>query len=416
MTADAMRYLRPAKRAVALQYVEGYADMSGRLAVEELECVTLSPIGVVPDVEPAPHRLIDDGEYCTEVSDGVAEPVISGHTLYGGYFRPKYGHFLMNSTARLWPLFQPGGERYSRVVFFADEWGRTSIEGNLKEFMELAGILDRCVVLPASGSYGFEHLTVAEPAIRIGRHVSAELLLPFERVRREALRRRPATASERGIILTRSRWSDNRRTQINVELIEEIFTANGYEAVSPERISLTELISRMEGAPEVVSFCGSTAHNILFTPGKRLVSLERVAVSNLYQMGIQRLPGADGVYVDCFYQPMVVSSCFNHTIYGLTEQLEAYLRDHGLSVPADVARRLTVHSRREFRRHLRYVRRLYGYGLGLNEWETADLPAIAEAYRHSLGRYGRYINRCTPVAWYDYLSPIVWYRLLRRRP
>ncbi|MBO4954920.1 MAG: glycosyltransferase family 61 protein [Muribaculaceae bacterium] len=407
-----IQYMRQAKQAVASAALERIEDLSGKLNLRRLHDVTLTPQGVIPDVEATPHRLIDDCEYCTSITEGGSGEAIPGRTLYGGYLRSAYGHFLMNTTARLWPVFDEEAAEYDRIVFFSDNMREAEISGNAREFLQLAGVWEKCVVLPGR-SYRFEHIDAADPSIMYGRYSSRELLLPFEKVRAEALRRFGETLPDTPVVISRSGWKDSAKTQINIGAIETVFTDNGYEAMSPESTPLGYMVARLNSAREVVSPSGSAAHNILFAPEKPLVVLERSAPPNMYQLGIDKARCGDTTYIDCYWQPFMMGSVFNLTIYGLTAQMRRFIADRGMRLSEGPEKEMERHPRREFRRHLAHNRVYNGYGVGLMQWEDESLQAVAEAYYDSLARYGRYLNRMTPVAWYDYLSPRVWYRLVR---
>ncbi|MDE6120997.1 MAG: glycosyltransferase family 61 protein [Muribaculaceae bacterium] len=403
------QYLRPFKAKCAEAEWEKYEDRSNKLNIRHFSDVTVRAMGQHPGIQAQPGRFIDDCDYYSEIADREASSeVISGKTLYAGFFRKAWGHFLMNSTARLWPLFA-GDNVYDKIVFFSENNETQSLHGNFKDFLSLAGIARKCVILPA-GTYHFENLTVGEISFESGKYFSAEFMLPFKAVRDSALAG-AATSEHRckGIILARSRWNGNNAVQQNIKSIEAAFTDNGYKAVYPESTPLSDLILKMESADCVVSFSGSTAHNILFADRKKLIILERCAANNLFQTGIAKMLGSECVPVDCFYQPLLVSSTDNLTIYGFTPQFMAFARDYGMETPHSTR----SNPEREFRRLLRLFRRTYGYGTGLNHWEIEQSQAVAEAYFESYPRYSRCLERRVPVMWFDWLSPRVYLRMLR---
>lgn len=367
-------------------------------------------MGQSPGIEKSASRFIDDCDFYAEVvSSDTDTPFIDGKSLYAGYMRNNWGHFLVNSTARLWPACKDGFETFDHIVFFAENDNPISLSGNFKEFFELLGILEKVIILPP-GIYRFNDLTIGQPALEIGCYCSREFMLPFERVRTAALASAPNTHSKGApIILSRSQWNGNNALQINLGIIESIFTAGGYEAVSPENVTLSELIVRMESASEIVSCSGSTAHNILFSSNPNLVILERCAANNVYQIGIMKMTGRKYTAIDCFYQPLLVPSTDNLTIYGLTPQLCAFIADRSLTIPEN----WPDSPLSEFRRCLKIFRRHHGYASGLNEWETAEAPAIYEAYFDSRARYRLMLERRIPVMWYDYFSPRVIFRSLK---
>ncbi len=409
-------YLRPKKAGCFRTVWNSYEDRTGSLGIKTMTDVTLRAMGQRPGIEVTDRRFIDDCDYYAECVDDRPErdtaiPHIEGSVLYAGYMRKSWGHFLMNSTARLWPLFQSDSPQFDKIIFFAEDNTVKEPKGNFREFLSLLGILDRCVIL-SEGIYHFDRLTVGDISLEMGIYYSEEFLRPFELVRKSVIdifAERDEKNLVKGIIMARSRWNNNDAMQINIKEIEQLFKANGYETVSPETLSLSELIIRMHYAREVVSFSGSTAHNILFADGsKPLIILERCGYNNVYQIGIMKLMQGIATTIDCFYQPLFVSSTDNLTIYGITDELRRFITDRGMLLQ-DV--RLNPHT--EFERYLKIYRRHYGYGPGINTWETEQIDAIFEAYFNSRHRYSRYIDRRTPVLWNDYFSPRVIFRFLK---
>ena len=314
----------------------------------------------------------------------------------------------MNSTARLWPLFT-SGDRYDKIVFFCESNETPELKGNFLEFFRLLGIENKCVFLSPS-IYEFEKITIGEIALEIGRYYSSEFMLPFEAIKSKVLETAvKKTEIVKGIILSRSNWNDNQSVQLNVKNIENTFIANGYKSVSPETTSLSDLITLMDSADCIVSFSGSTAHNILFARNKKLIVLERCAANNIYQIGIEKMTGGEYVPIDCFYQPLLVSSTDNLTIYAFTSQFKSFVCKYGMELPGDD----NTDSKKEFKRLLTIYRRRYGYSVGLNSWEVPQFPAIAEAYFESYQRYGKYLERQVPIMWFDWFSPRVYLRMLR---
>ena len=404
-----LQYLRPHKAECAKSEWDNYLDRTHQLTIQHFANVKLRAMGQCPGIEPGENRFIDDCDFYSEIVETNEEIAkIAGNVLYAGYFRLSWGHFLMNSTARLWPLFT-SGDIYDKIVFFCESDEIPVLKGNFLEFFRLLGIEKKCIFLSPS-VYEFEKITIGEIALEIGRYYSSEFMLPFEAIKNKV----HETAGEKteiakGIILSRSNWNDNQSVQLNVKSIENTFITNGYKPVFPETTSLSDLITLMDSAACIVSFSGSTAHNILFAENKKLIVLERCAANNIYQIGIAKMTGGEYVPIDCFYQPLLVSSTDNLTVYAFTSQFKSFVSEYGMELPEDDNTDL----KQEFKKLLTIFRRRYGYGVGLNSWEVSQFPAIAEAYFESYQRYGKYLERQVPVMWFDWFSPRVYMRMLR---
>lgn len=408
-----LAYLRPLKRQCAENLLDTYVDKTGKLDIRRFKNAIIRPMGQVPGIEPATNRLIDDCDYYAQIApedNAEAPTVIPGKVLYAGYLRASWGHFLVNSTARLWALYK-NRDDYDKIVFFNEDGTDNMPQGNFKEFLELAGIIDRVVVLP-DGLHKFDELVVPDIALEARCHCSEEFMMPFQYVTDKVLASSASSqatqSGAKGILLARSRWNGNDRMQINIEWMERLFTSKGYKAVYPENTSLSELITAMHNAPETVTFSGSTAHNILFSPDSHAVIVERCGAANAYQMAIALMCKGLSEFVDAFYQPLLTSSTDNLTIYGQTACLKSFAESKGFDLLP-----LNGNAVNEFKQYLKVYRRHYGYAPGLNDWETDQLPAIAEAFFDSRPRYSKAIERRIPITWHDLLSPRVVFHFLQ---
>ncbi len=408
-------YLRPQKEKLLNSAFDRYADKTGQLTVQSLKSVLLTPLGQIPEVTHKPTLLIDDCDFVTEISAASAGngdiSRFRGKTFYGGWLRSSWGHFLVNSLGRLWALFTTTGasDSIDRIVFFAENPGTSVLQGNFATFFDLLGLTPKIEIITAPAI--FDEIIVPEIALEIGSFTSQEFLLPFTAVCNAVTESAaPATfPAGQPVLLSRSHWNGNSSIQINIRLIDDIFRQNGFQIIYPEEVSLIELITLMNRAPAVASYSGSTAHNLLFCHKTNFISIERCAANNIYQVAINKMANHDATYIDAFYQPMLTSSTDNLTIYGLTDKLKQFLDDKGYTYPVEIRQNIV----KEFRTYLKFYRRHYGYACGLNQWETDQLPAIAEAYFESADRYACVLGRRYPVLWHDFLSPRVWYKFLK---
>lgn len=410
-------YLRPLKARCTRNILEAYRDLGDDPGIEVMHDVTLTPLGVRPDIDDdAPCMLHDDCAYRAAIGtpdspESVGE--LSGKVLYGGFLRSQWGHFLMNSTARLWPMFGRKPMEFDKILFFSDKPG-VALSGNYLEFMKLAGIADRIVVVDHPVRVG--HLTVATPALMHYHSYSSRMYDIFRTVRDAALRTagtRPSV-SPRKIFLTRSQLKGASRYEINLELVDRFFAAGGYEVVAPEKLKLTELIVMMSECSDIAAVSGSLAHNFLLAPHQaRFVTIERTAAVNPFQVAVSLIMKKGSVGVDAFRLPMIAPSTGQLFLYGATAELNRFAADRGMS-PAEIPDTQGCR-RRELRRFVSAYGRLYGRTTGIYEWESASFEAIAEAYRESAAYYGALLQAGSCLLWVDLLSPRKLARFLLRR-
>jgi len=162
--------------------------------ITEYKDVVISAKGQCPMVEYRSDYLIDDCDYYSVINCEKSVSIklkFDGITVYGGYLRKIWGHFLVNSTARLWPIFSNKITNYDRIVFFAENDNECELKGNYREFFELAGIIDKVIVIPQTDC-AFSDIIVGDVAFEMGVSYSAEFLNIFNFVREKAIAKRAA--------------------------------------------------------------------------------------------------------------------------------------------------------------------------------------------------------------------------------
>ncbi|MBD5362072.1 MAG: glycosyltransferase family 61 protein [Bacteroides sp.] len=417
MTDFTLTYLRPKKAGVYRRISGDYVDRTGDLRIDEHEDVVLTPLGQLAGASTdsgLADVIIDDCDFCASIKKSApgAAVRINGRVLYGGYFRSQWGHFLMNTTSRLWPLFTGAIQGVDKILFFSDN-NQDFIpqRGNYREFLELAGILDKVFIV--SGAVEVESLIVPEMAFEHTRYFSSEARAVFDAVRESAMETSPGEFSDK-VFLTRSSLPGAARDEININKLDELFLRNGYQIVSPEKVCLRQLINILNRAGHIASVSGSTAHNFVFAGrDAEFIIVERTAVVNVYQIGIDLICGISPILIDAYRLPQIAPATGRLFLYGATGQLEEFISARGWSGHTfdcnDKARK------KELSGFLKRYKRLYGYSTGIAEWEIGHSEAISEAYVESYAYYQPWLERRVPVLLADYFSPVCLYRRLRRR-
>ncbi|MDE6428697.1 MAG: glycosyltransferase family 61 protein, partial [Muribaculaceae bacterium] len=303
-------YLRPKKAEVYRRLSGDYIDRTGDLRIDEHEDVVLTPLGQLAGASTDSDLadvIIDDCDFCASIKksgSGAAAGRINGRVLYGGYFRSQWGHFLMNTTSRLWPLFTGAIQGVDKILFFSDNNQDVIPQrGNYREFLELAGILDKVVIV--SGTVEVESLIVPEMAFEHTLYFSKEARAVFDAVRESAMDSSSGEFSDK-VFLTRSSLPGAARDEINISKLDELFLRNGYQIVSPEKVSLRQLINILNRAGHIASVSGSTAHNFVFAArDAEFIIVERTAVVNVYQIGIDLICGIRPILIDAYRLPQI---------------------------------------------------------------------------------------------------------------
>ena len=176
------------------------------------------------------------------------------NVVWGGAISPHFGHFLIESVSRLWPLL-PGGELEGLPVVFTC---RGEFPAYAREWLAAFGA--RLVELPERGAVRFTRMHVPEPAWRIGAWIAPE-------IRDIHLHARGGMSVEAGedrevLWLSRTGLADRSRIPDGEEELERLI-AQHVEVVHPETMTLAAQIGALESSRAVAGVIGSAFHALL---------------------------------------------------------------------------------------------------------------------------------------------------------
>lgn len=189
---------------------------------------------------------------------------LAGTALYLGPLFDAFGHFLVETTARLWALDTPEGRAADHVVV-------SFRPGPMPEFARAAfdalGLGDR--LLLADRPTGFDAVVVPEAAYALGGGAH-----PAFKAGCEALGRRLAGAADVSglppagvpVYLTRGRldpWATTTAV-VGERQIEAALAAAGVAIVAPETLPLAAQAALARRAPRLAGIDGSALHLALF--------------------------------------------------------------------------------------------------------------------------------------------------------
>lgn len=211
---------------------------------------------------------------------GAVRDHLPGTHLFGGHFRRHFGHFLVESTARLWALDHlPAAPDSILYLPYRGEVGaiEKAMEG-LDHFYRLLGIetplrtygaplrVDRLFV-PELG-FGWSERYAGSPAYRA-----------FMQGR---LRAAVAPSGGKKLYISRSRLAAHRGGILGETVIEENLARAGYEVFYPEKHPIVVQIARYRAAEKIVALDGSALHLAAFVtdPGTRVAMILRRSKAN----------------------------------------------------------------------------------------------------------------------------------------
>lgn len=249
--------------------------------------------------------------------------------IYGGYLFEHWGHFLVESTCRLWYVLQ--NSRDKAPVVFAVSRKPSKV---FTDFFELLGLSDRIVFIDRPTR--FTKVLVPEPSFVFCRpdSISPLFLMPFDRI----VKRVEAAGYDK-VYLSKNKWTGLDFQCFGEEKLEQAFRMNGYHVVYPEKMTLKEQIAVLKGASEIAAPAGTLAHNILFAPPsgskrRRLIILNRISVALPVQACLNELRNIDCRYVDAFYSPVETSFIDGPFFWHVTEFVRQAFSDLDMVPPA----------------------------------------------------------------------------------
>ena len=219
---------------------------------------------------------------------------ISGEAVYGGVLFEHFGHFLLESTNRLWWPLREGFKGY---VVFQNVDQNNRVSDHARRFFDLLNISSK--VITVGRSVRFDRVIVPERAFVIQKRVFEEFRIPFL-VAGDACERlaSPATVESGRLGLYLSRLNYQFRRSLGEEHLEDSFRKGGYDIVSMEALSLEHQIMTMRRYSTVAGIAGSAFHLMLFSerPKNATYILRDVTINSNYFM-IDQLMSNNSVYI-----------------------------------------------------------------------------------------------------------------------
>lgn len=221
------------------------------------------------------------------LAPGEAVVDLPGTHLFAGHFRGHFGHFLVESTARLWALdhlkIRPDSLLY---LPYRGEAGavRRAIKAQAP-FFRLLGLdlpvqtfatplrVER-LILPELG-FGWLERYAGSPAYRA-----------FMQSRLSAAA--PAEGGEK-LYISRARLNPAKGGVLGERVIEENLAARGYEIFHPEKHPLEVQIARYKAARQIVALDGSALHLAAYVmpAGGKVAMILRRSAANVADYQLQ---------------------------------------------------------------------------------------------------------------------------------
>jgi capsular polysaccharide biosynthesis protein len=194
---------------------------------------------------------------------------LSGRWLWGGVLFNHFGHFLTESTARLWAL----GERHDGIVFVP----RTLANPQPKTFQTdlLRLLIGDCPIRMIETPTEIEMLEVPGQGAGLGR--IAEGTKAYRRIIRRNFARDIQPEGPDDLFISRSGMSTNHGGFVGEAVLDQRMAEAGYAVFHPEQHEIATQIARYKAAKRIIGFDGSALHLLAMVarPDQRIAIILR---------------------------------------------------------------------------------------------------------------------------------------------
>lgn len=266
---------------------------------------------------------------------------LPGTHMYGGVLFGHFGHFLMDSLARVWAS-ERLADRIDSILFTP----KTNA-GNIANMLKVQTPLFRALGVESRIQL------VTEPT-RVDR-----LFVPYQGIGiagwdngmpafRDYMRRRGGKhvvpSGGEKIYVSRSALPKGRASILGEKRLEEHLKSCGYEIIYPEKLSKEEQIARYRAAKFIVSPDGSPLHLLAFVghaeQSVAIIARRSANTHNVFESQIAAFTGARAVTMNCLVGDWLPEGAnrAGRTSWGEVDfpMLHGLLRDNGF-IPADEA-------------------------------------------------------------------------------
>ena len=260
-----------------------------------------------------------DGRSAVMPNQAPAEPAPRDHlrrAVFGGIAFDHFGHFLLESTARLWCL-----PDYADLPWIFLTTGRTALPSYQLGFLDILG-LRREQILAVEDWRSVDELIVPEPSFVYHHRVSHAYRDTFRRAKLPDGR-----AAPRRIFISRSNMTI--ALTVGERELEDTLARDGWEIVYPEALPPEEQALLFREENTILGLQGSAMHLGLFAPeGRRVMHLCRGQGYRGYYI-LDELMGAEATYFQAMLEPELRSRPITGPFLLNLDATLAFLREQG---------------------------------------------------------------------------------------
>ncbi|GAB5448372.1 glycosyltransferase family 61 protein [Gymnodinialimonas sp.] len=192
-------------------------------------------------------------------TDAPAPERLAGRWLFGGLFYGHFGHFLCESTSRLWALDQLGP--IAGIVFYPKNQlahERRHYRHQLPFFAAMGLGADKIQIRVPQQPVIIDQLATPEPAFGIGEMIEARP--NYRHYMQNTLGHAIPADGAKDLYISRSKLPSKRGSVILEDLIEQKMEKAGYTVFHPQNHGIEEQIAAYKSAKRIVSLDASSLH------------------------------------------------------------------------------------------------------------------------------------------------------------
>lgn len=238
--------------------------------------------------------------------DSAEIDVRSGRVMFAGLMFGHFGHFLVESTARLW-AYARLHDQIDAIVFVPKVQRRIDHVLNVyTPFLRLLGIDAPLINLETPVRY--DHVLV--PQQGFGMFGMIEGLPEYREFMRARMGAKIRDDGARKLYISRSALPQQRGGLLGEELIEEYLTAEGYQIFHPQKHDFETQLAAYKSADYIISADGSPLHMaalVVKPTAKIAVIARRPKVAEQFEIQFRAFCGIETVTIDalkCHWIPV----------------------------------------------------------------------------------------------------------------
>ncbi len=245
--------------------------------------------------------------------------------IYAGLLVNHFGHFLMESTNRLWYWLE---HQELELAFILSK--KQPATKQFWEFIELLGIPRERVHL-IKKTCRFAKVYVPAPSHTFCHAYNEKFLAPFQYISSKVV-----GEQAKKIYLSRTKLTKGDRC-LGEDIIEKLFKDNGFKIIYPEKLPLKKQIAYIKGAETIAGVSGTAMHLEVFaSSGIQSFILERSDMSVQEQTIVHQALNADWYSIGANMNPFAIDHAIGPWLLGITEEFDDFCRNKGLKVSKEL--------------------------------------------------------------------------------